>query len=249
MLTFTEHSSDNTTLVFLHYFGGSQHTWHHVVEALKPTHRCITVDLPGFGDSRNIPGYSVAEMAEQVRALLQSLAPSPVVLIGHSMGGKVSMLLAADPTENLQQVILVAPSPLQPEPMTEEQRATMTVANTSENTAKDFVNNGAASALRHEDERIGIEDVLRTHPDAWTAWPQSGTREDWSDRIHNVAVHTDLIMGELDQAIPLAFQQKYTLPLIQPGGGQFIVIAAAAHMLPYEAAPELAIAIERCLEH
>lgn len=242
MLPYTVTGSGKTALLFLHYFGGSQRTWRHVVDTLSTEHRCITADLPGFGDAAGIPGYSVADMQDAVREVIASLAPSPVVLIGHSMGGKVAMTLAADPPENLQQVILVAPSPLLPEPMTEEQRATMTAANETRDGAQQFVKNGAL-ALSDEDLQTGVDDVFRTNDEAWKAWPQHGTREDWSQRITKFAVRTDLVVGEHDEAIPLAFQRKHTLPLVEGSGGTLTTIANAAHMLPYEAPSELTAAI------
>ena len=242
MLPHTVTGTGKTALLFLHYFGGSQRTWSHVVDSLSKDHRCITADLPGFGDAAVIPGYTVADMQDAVRELVASLAPSPVVLIGHSMGGKVAMTLAAEPPENLQQVILVAPSPLVPEPMTEEQRATMTVANETREGAQQFVKNGAL-ALSEADVQTGVEDVLRANEEAWKAWPQHGTREDWSQRITKFAVRTDLIVGEHDEAIPLPFQRKHTLPLVEVSGGTLITIPNAAHMLPYEAPRELAVAI------
>lgn len=242
MLPHTISGSGQSTLVFLHYFGGSQRTWTHVVGQLETQYRCVTVDLPGFGDAASIAGFTVSEMSDALRKTLELLRHEPVILVGHSMGGKVAMTLAADPPGNVKQVILVAPSPLLPEPMTEKQRATMTVAKETSDGAVDFVKNGALS-LTEEDLARGVEDVQRANDDAWKAWPQHGTREDWSERILRFATRTDLIVGEADQAIPLDFQKQHTLPLVKASGGTLIRLANAAHMLPYEAPAALAGAI------
>jgi pimeloyl-ACP methyl ester carboxylesterase len=247
MLPYTESGSGDTVLLFLHFFGSSRREWHHVIDSLKATHRCIAADMPGFGEAAHITGYSVTEMAAQVETLVQRFAPAPVVLIGHSMSGKVSMVVAATPPANLQQLILVGPSPLQPEPVTEDARATMTIANTTRERAEAFVKGGAHSDLSAEDFQTAVEDVLRANPEAWKAWPQSGAKEDWSSRITSLGVPTTLIVGEYDKAIPIDFQRQHTLPLVEATGGKLITVKNAAHLLPYEASAELTQAIQEVL--
>ena len=104
------------TLVLLSFLGGSHREWTAVLEHLHGNPATLAVDLPGFGDSANIPGYTVAEMAE---SLLATLAAQPgltrFVLVGHSMAGKVSAVLAraaadGDPrAHGLAGLVLVAP--------------------------------------------------------------------------------------------------------------------------------------------
>lgn len=154
------------------------------------------------------------------------------------------MVLAAAPLRNLTQLILIAPSPLQPEPMTAEARETMRLANTTRARVEAFVKNGAHRAMTDEDTSVGIADVERANPDAWRAWAEHGSKEDWSEQVKRLLVPATLIVGEHDAAIPLSFQREHTLPLVERTGGRLIVIGGAAHMLPYEAAAELAMAIE-----
>jgi pimeloyl-ACP methyl ester carboxylesterase len=247
MLPYTQRGTGDDVLIFLHFFGSSQREWHHVITHLAPHHRCIAADMPGFGDAAYITGYTVAEMGAHVADLVGYFAPSPVTLIAHSMSGKVSMVVAATPPPNLQRLILVAPSPLLPEPMTEDARETMTIANTADDRIEAFVTGGTHNPLSKQDYLTAFEDVKRTNLTAWKTWPQSGTREDWSNRITQLLVPTDLIVGEHDQAIPLSFQIEHTLPLVQRTGGQLHIIKNAAHMLPYEVPTELASFIASCV--
>ena len=233
--------SGSIALLFLHFFGSSQREWHHVVQRMSNRYRCVTADMPGFGDAAAVEGYTVQRMSEYVRALLDHLSPSPVILVGHSMSGKVSMVVANQPPANLAGLVLVAPSPLLPEPMTEEASATMAVANTSQAKAAEFVRGGHALPISKDDEQFAIADVLRANPDAWKAWPESGAREDWSMSVRRIALPSLLVAGELDRAIPLDFQRKHTAPLL--ADGRMHVIAGAAHLLPFEAPEELATAI------
>jgi pimeloyl-ACP methyl ester carboxylesterase len=164
MLPYSETGSGDTVLIFLHYFGGSQREWRHVTPLLADRYRCVTADMPGFGEAADVRGYSVAEMCAAVQALVLHFAPSSVVLVAHSLSGKVAMVLASSPPANLQRLVLVAPSPLQPEPMTAEARTTMILANTTHARTEAFVINGAHRKMSDEDIQIGIADVHRTSP-------------------------------------------------------------------------------------
>jgi pimeloyl-ACP methyl ester carboxylesterase len=66
-----------------------------LVEHLAPTHRVLNMDLRGHGQSdKPERGYSLKEMAGDIVAIAE-LAGSPVVLIGHSMGGRIALAAAA----------------------------------------------------------------------------------------------------------------------------------------------------------
>lgn len=174
-------------------------------------------------------------------------APKPVVLVAHSFSGKPAMVLASDPPRNLRQLILVAPTTLVPETIAEDDRVKMRSRNQSRKGAEEFIKGSHHRALTEQDLELAIEDVLRANKQAWLAWPDSGSLEDWSERITELRVRADLIVGDLDKAIPLAFQKEHTLPLVEKTGGKLIVIEDAAHMLPNEAAAELVLAIQDCL--
>lgn len=225
-------------LIFSHFFGGSVREWNRVIHLLNAHHPCAAVDAPGFGTSRDIAGYTVHEMCQHFRETIESLHPRPVILVGHSMTGKVAMVLSQNAPANLQAVVLVAPSPLCPEPLTEGARSAMTRSQETRAAATSFVTNGAVRELSDLDLEIGIEDVFRTNPVAWVAWPQAGTREDWSMSVKSVGLPALLVVGEHDPSIPLAFQRQHTLPIL--ARGRLEVISGAGHLLPYEAPRELA---------
>ena len=248
MLPYTKTGNGETILLFLHFFGSSQREWRHVVERLSPRYRCVTADMPGFGEAAGIGGYSVAGMAAHIRTLVEYFVPVPVVLVAHSFSGKAAMVLSAEPPANLTKLVLVAPSPLVPEPIADNERKKMRIRNKTREGAAAFIKGSHYRDLSDEDEELAIEDVLRANESAWLAWPDSGSLEDWSGRITELRVPTTLIVGEYDEAIPLDFQRKHTLPLVEKTGGKLIVIEDAAHMLPNEAAAELTMALEQILQ-
>ncbi len=236
MLPFREHGSADAPLTFLllHYFGGSHREWDQVVARLSPAYRTVAADLPGFGEAKALEGLSVQALVDRIRTLLDYLAPAPVVLVAHSMPGKAAMVVAADPPAHLRGVVLVAPSPLGGEPMTEEQRQAQTIANTDRAHAELFTDPGFYGKPSHEMYEQAVEDVLGGSDEAFHDWPLHGSREVWTDRVKRFVVRTLLIVGAEDKAIDPKLQEKETLPLVTASGGQLHLLPHAAHLTPYQ---------------
>lgn len=126
--------ASDLTVYALHALGGSAAEFRPVAAALRPGIRLVPIDLPGFGDAVDLPGYTVAEMADVVIDRIRrddSAHGGRWLLLGHSMGGKVASVVARralagdDPVFGFAGVVLVAASPPTPEPMSEDKRAEM----------------------------------------------------------------------------------------------------------------------------
>lgn len=79
-------------IVLLHGFLESSSIWDSFTEKLSEKRQVITIDLPGHGKSGNISEtHSMELMADAVFTILQELRVKEVTLIGHSMGGYVSL--------------------------------------------------------------------------------------------------------------------------------------------------------------
>ena len=82
--------------------------WRYVVDMLAPTYRVILLDLPGFGRSgREKALYSPAQYAKLLDWFIRQRTSLPVTLIGHSMGGAVSLYYASVYPENLKRLIVL----------------------------------------------------------------------------------------------------------------------------------------------
>jgi pimeloyl-ACP methyl ester carboxylesterase len=82
------------TIVLLHGAALNRRMWDPIVQALEPEFRVVTTDLPGHGANSDRPFQLDAAVA-QVRELIRRDAPTGVVLGGDSLGGYVSMAVAA----------------------------------------------------------------------------------------------------------------------------------------------------------
>ncbi len=90
------------TLVLIHGFCERKEMWNKLVERLSPLVNVICVDLPGFGDSDFIPNADIMTYADAVYQVLVEESSSRVVMVGHSMGGYVSLAFAEKYPQSLK---------------------------------------------------------------------------------------------------------------------------------------------------
>ncbi len=96
-----------TALVFLHGFLENKSMWKDYFEVLSNTHTVIAIDLPGHGKSGDIAYvHTMEEMAEVVAFVLQHEKIRRHYLVGHSMGGYVSMAYAEKFPDRLKGLIM-----------------------------------------------------------------------------------------------------------------------------------------------
>lgn len=105
---FYKDSGKGDALVFLHGFTGTSDIWDDFSEELSKTYRIIAIDLPGHGRS-GIFGelHSMELMAGLVKLVLDHLQVSRCLMIGHSMGGYVTMAFAGLYPAMLRGMVLV----------------------------------------------------------------------------------------------------------------------------------------------
>lgn len=87
---------DEITYVFLHGWGLSKNSFEKVVQNMDSTHAKILIDLFGFGKSGMPKDYfDTYEYAYQVFLLLKKLCVNKIILVGHSFGGRLTLILSA----------------------------------------------------------------------------------------------------------------------------------------------------------
>lgn len=110
-IAFVDTGSGENTLLFIHGLGSNLLAWKKNIEGLKDKYRCIAIDLPGYGKSSNgnYP-YDMEFFASTVSEFIKKRQLEKVTLVGHSMGGQISMTLALHEPELVDNLVLVAPA-------------------------------------------------------------------------------------------------------------------------------------------
>ena len=95
-VNYIDYGEGKNTIVLLHGWGQNIEMMKPVGDRFKKNNRIIIVDLPGFGmsDEPNTI-WSLNDYVECIKELLGSLEINNPILIGHSFGGKISLLYAS----------------------------------------------------------------------------------------------------------------------------------------------------------
>src|SRR6478672_5776761 len=84
-----------SALVLLHPFPLSRTTWAGLADALAVRRRVIAVDARGFGETPFAGPFAIADIADDLAALLDRLGVARATVLGMSMGGYAALAFAA----------------------------------------------------------------------------------------------------------------------------------------------------------
>jgi pimeloyl-ACP methyl ester carboxylesterase len=236
------------TIVLLHGFGASLHTWDAWCQELEKTYRVIRFDLPGAGLTGGDPSgdYSDARGVHILSTLLDELDLAQVVLVGHSMGGRLAWRLAAEQPHRVSQLVLIAPDgfaspgfddgkapevgPLAKLMQYVLPKAALRMALASAYADRSKLDEGTVT--RYHDLLLAPQ--VRT---ALLARLQQLKLQDPAPWLARISAPTLLLWGDKDALIPVANAQDYLRALPT---AQFVEFSGVGH-LPHEeaAAPTL----------
>ena len=108
-----EWSREGTPLVFVHGFGNDAHIWDDAAPAVATYYRTLAVDLRGHGDSDRDPEcrYDYEFHVADLEAVLAKLGVERLVLVGHSLGGRIATLFAGRHPDRIAGLVIVDSAP------------------------------------------------------------------------------------------------------------------------------------------
>ena len=106
----TSYGDSGSRIVFLHGLFGQGRNWTQHAKALASDHRVTLVDIPNHGRSVWTERWDFLEAADLVAELID--ADDPVALVGHSLGGKIAMVLALRHPELVERLCIVDVAPV-----------------------------------------------------------------------------------------------------------------------------------------
>lgn len=89
---------ENPPIIMIHGWFSHRGVWETTMQHYAEHHYCIAIDLLGFGES-NKPStneYTIEAQAKRVLELIDNLGFDQFILVGHSMGGMISLYIAAE---------------------------------------------------------------------------------------------------------------------------------------------------------
>lgn len=107
-LHWTSSGDGPLTIVLTHGLAAAEATWAAQVPALAAHHRVLAWDLRGHGQSDAAPGpCTIADLAADLRSVLDRAGVERAVVLGHSAGGVVAMQFALDHPQRTAGLVLV----------------------------------------------------------------------------------------------------------------------------------------------
>jgi len=191
-------------VVFVHGALCSRADWTHQHDELSQAFRVVSLDLRGHGASTAAPGTCTMEQfGRDVRALVDHLGAVPAVLVGHSMGVRVVLEVAARAPHVVAGLVLVDGSRMfGPAPLAEPDRAR---ALTDEEVRRRFIRTVQDAVGPYADERVR-DHVSSTMLGAPTPLMREvlATWQDWDVERYEEA------LAALDRSLPvLAIQSTF----------------------------------------
>ena len=230
---YTQWGDQGHTLVFIHYFGGNAKSWQWVARRLCGNYRCIALCLPGFGKTQPLKETSIETMAEWAVSQLDTLGIDNYTIIGHSMGGKIALQMAAFPNgQTIHRLILIAPSPPSYEPMPNDEKERMLKHPDSEE-AKQTVKNAIASDLDDEKYDYATNSQLEVSHTTWKWWLLTGMDNDISTTAKQLTIPITVLASENDAVISKELIQNEVLPNLS--NVKALYNQNSGHLIPMEA--------------
>jgi pimeloyl-ACP methyl ester carboxylesterase len=236
-------------LVLVHAFPLDHGMWRRQ-EPLGESLRLIVPDLRGFGGSTGSVPRGIADLADDVAALLDGLhLERPAVICGVSMGGYVAQHLAARHPDRVAALVLVDTKLEADTPEARAARVDLAgkVGRLGQSILADAMiprllavprsDADPAVIARHAENRALLQALVERQPVATiqAALAALGDRPDMTDALRHVSVPTLLVVGAEDQITPPACLEA--AEAIIPGA-KLLIVPAAGHLVPLEA-PEV----------
>lgn len=240
-------------LVLLHGFPLDGRIFDAQIDRLSKSYRVIAPDLRGFGRSINHQPFTIASLADDIRALLASIDALPCALAGLSMGGYVALAFIKKHPLDVRSLILID---------------TRAAGDTAEGKAgrmkmvEQLHSSGSKAIAREMMPKMLAEKTVKENPAVVQKLRQimescppptiahallaMRDREDYTDLLPSIASPTLIIVGQADPITPPSFAQAMHEAI---DNSELVEIANASHISTMDRPGEVSDAIESFLKN
>ena len=230
---FIKWGNGKNVLIFLHYFGGDANCWKWVAEEISSEFTCIGINLPGFGNTQPILIPSILNYALNIQSIIDQIGGiRHYSLIGHSMGGKIALQLAAiDGKKSIKNIILLAPSPPGIEPITPAIKLQL-LKQPDKIEAVEIIDSLTFKKLSKFKLDIAVNAQLTTNPTVRTWWVNHGSQQSIIHQLRKIICPVTVLFSKEDEAINYKLIKKSVLPHLK--NSKLIEIKKSGHLYPLE---------------
>jgi len=223
-------------ILFLHGWGGNRESLRGIATLFQHTHCVHLLDLPGFGDAPAPPdSWGTIEYADLVQQYILDKVQAPVMLVGHSFGGRVSVRLASRRLSLIQEVVLIGVPGL-PQPALSRRKLRSAAIRLLRRLLIAVKPLAGDAGVRWHTDRFGSKDYLAAGQ-LRSVLVRTVT-EDLTESASNMACRTLLVWGTEDAEAPpwqarryaQLLGQKATLVLL-PHKDHFPYTGTGAHLI------------------
>lgn len=200
----------------------------------------LSLDLPGFGQSPEPPdAWSSAQYGERIAEFLRSDVGQPVVLVGHSFGGRVAVRVAANHPDLVSSVVLTgAPIARPPRPAVKPKPGYRLVRWLNK---VGVVSDDRLEAAR---QKYGSTDYARAQG-VMRQVLVGVLSEDYEPDVRRVTCPVRLVWGGEDRDVPMDVAE---LAASQFSDARLRVVDGVGHLLPTQRPEALREEIDKLLE-
>lgn len=220
---------EGDVVVLLHGWGCDHTIWQATIDALVPHRKVIAVDFAGFGRSGEpTTVWGVEEYTRSVEALLGSLGVVRPTLVGHSFGGRVSIVYAS--RNEVERVVLTDAAGVKPKRSLRYYRKVYTFKLLKHTLPLLIGRQKAQMIIDQRRAKAGSSDYNRATP-MMRAILSKCVNEDLCHLMPKIAAPVLLFWGDKDSATPIADAHK--MKRLMPDAG-LVVAEGAGHFAMLE---------------
>ena len=244
LIAYRHRRGGGRTVVFANSLGSDQSLWDQVLDHLGGGYGTLTYDLRGHGQSGLSSGFTIADMADDLIALIEHLGLRDVLLCGVSVGGMIAQSVAARRPDLLSGVILCTTAAK----IGTDERWAERISGVRENGLAGFadtiLNNwfGAAYAQSQPDGWQLCHNMLSRTPTAgYVSVCEAIRAADLSEQTATITVPVHCIGGSEDASVTV--ENVTALSRLIPDA-RLTVFDGVGHLPPLEAPARMAQLIE-----
>ena len=225
------HREVNDPVVLIHGLGCSWHHWSRQIGWIAHARRVVAVDMRGGGGKTRWtrPGWTTADMAADVYAVVTELGLRSPAIVGCSMGGTIALQYALDYPADISRLAVLASFASLPEEMAQSvERQSADIKSKSLREIAEERVGAAFTAGADQDVRAWMVDMIAGgDKEGYESEAATTFAFNVRSRLGEIAVPTTIIHGDKDATVPVARAHEMAEGIrdatlhVLPGEGHF----------------------------